>query len=152
MVGMNDHQISCLVLSGKYGSSSHSHTSCNLGRHDDVEETATLNHTQNSAASSCSSRLSHLPTGGEDEEDPTTLIRVWAQQHPPVTYLMGPNSLLKHVLRNYCTRNSLLYESKRFLYNGNRVRQNHTPAGLGMEDGDAIDAMSHMLGGGAAVT
>ncbi|PQQ21182.1 small ubiquitin-related modifier 2 [Prunus yedoensis var. nudiflora] len=65
---------------------------------------------------------------------------------------MGPNSLLKHVLRNYCTRNSLLYESKRFLDNGNRVRQNHTPADLGMEDGDAIDAMSHMLGGGAAVT
>ncbi|PQQ14878.1 small ubiquitin-related modifier 2 [Prunus yedoensis var. nudiflora] len=86
------------------------------------------------------------------KKDPTTLIRVRAQQHPPVTYLMGPNSLLKHVLRNYCTRNSLLYESKRFLDNGNRVRQNHTPADLGMEDGDAIDAVSHMLGGGAAVT
>lgn len=65
---------------------------------------------------------------------------------------MGPNSLLQHVLRNYCTRNSLLYESERFIYNGNRVRQNHTPADLGMEDGDAIDAMSHMLGDGAAVT
>ncbi|KAI5326778.1 hypothetical protein L3X38_035852 [Prunus dulcis] len=103
----------------------HIHTpAATLDDDDDVEETATRSHTQNSAASSCSSRLSHLPTGGEDEEDPTTLIRVRAQQHPPVTYLMGPNS----------------------------VRQNHTPADLGMEDGDAIDAMSHMLGGGAAVT
>ncbi|BBH06793.1 small ubiquitin-like modifier 2 [Prunus dulcis] len=122
----------------------HIHTpAATLDDDDDVEETATRSHTQNSAASSCSSRLSHLPTGGEDEEDPTTLIRVRAQQHPPVTYLMGPNSLLQHVLRSYDTR---------FLHNGNRVRQNHTPADLGMEDGDAIDAMSHMLGGGAAVT
>ncbi|KDR72934.1 hypothetical protein GALMADRAFT_252290 [Galerina marginata CBS 339.88] len=36
----------------------------------------------------------------------------------------------------------------KFTYDGNRVGKDDTPAGLGMEDGDQVDAFLEQLGGG----
>ncbi|KAL1695637.1 hypothetical protein GGG16DRAFT_85984 [Schizophyllum commune] len=36
----------------------------------------------------------------------------------------------------------------KFTYDGTRVKPDDTPAGLGMEDGDQIDAFLEQLGGG----
>ncbi|KAL1744857.1 hypothetical protein HDZ31DRAFT_63662 [Schizophyllum fasciatum] len=36
----------------------------------------------------------------------------------------------------------------KFIYDGTRVNKDDTPAGLGMEDGDQIDAHLEQLGGG----
>ena len=38
--------------------------------------------------------------------------------------------------------------SVRFLFDGNRVSANQTPADLEMEDGDVIDVMVEQQGGG----
>ena len=34
------------------------------------------------------------------------------------------------------------------MFDGERIGQEHTPADLGLEDGDQIDAMVEQLGGG----
>ena len=39
----------------------------------------------------------------------------------------------------------------RFMFDGERIGEEHTPAALGLEDGDQIDAMVEQLGGGSEV-
>ena len=39
----------------------------------------------------------------------------------------------------------------RFMFDGERINQEQTPADLGLEDGDQIDAMVEQLGGGSEV-
>ena len=47
----------------------------------------------------------------------------------------------------YCVRQSLQMDQIRFLFDGNRLRENQTPDELEMEDDDAIDAMLFQVGG-----
>ncbi|GAW07577.1 ubiquitin-related domain-containing protein [Lentinula edodes] len=40
----------------------------------------------------------------------------------------------------------------KFTYDGNRIQEDDSPAGLGMEDGDLIDAFLEQLGGCRCIT
>ena len=47
----------------------------------------------------------------------------------------------------FCSRQAVEFNQMVFLYDGQRVLPEETPAQLGMEDGDLIDAMLHQTGG-----
>lgn len=63
---------------------------------------------------------SHTGTGNPSqvsppkEEDPTILLRVQSQQHPHISYMTSPSMPLTHVLRDYCRRTGLIFETVRF--------------------------------------
>ncbi|CAI0452347.1 unnamed protein product [Linum tenue] len=48
----------------------------------------------------------------------------------------------------YCDRQSMDFSSVVFLFDGRKIRPEHTPVELEMENGDEIDAMLHQTGGG----
>lgn len=81
------------------------------------------------------------------KEDPTILLRVQSQKHPPISYITSPAIPLRNVLRDYCRRTHLDFETIRFLFDGKRVWEGDTPEHYGMEDDDAIDAFNDQIGG-----
>ncbi len=48
----------------------------------------------------------------------------------------------------FCTKKGLDPEEMRFMHEGVRLRKQQTPAQVGMEDGDVIEALTIQLGGG----
>ena len=47
----------------------------------------------------------------------------------------------------YCQRQSLSSQNVRFLFDGERLRENQTPLELSMENGDEIDVVIEQVGG-----
>jgi len=54
---------------------------------------------------------------------------------------------LEKLMRAFCQRQGVAIESVRFLFDGNRIRENQTPNELDMEDGDSIDVVVAQVGG-----
>jgi small ubiquitin-related modifier len=59
--------------------------------------------------------------------------------------MMKKKTALKKLMEAYCASESLQMDQVRFLFSGNRVRENQTPEELEMEDGDVIDAMKSAI-------
>ena len=53
---------------------------------------------------------------------------------------------LDKLMRAYCQRTGVSMRSVRFLFDGERIRDNATPRDLAMEDGDVIDVMVEQVG------
>ncbi|CAL0304520.1 unnamed protein product [Lupinus luteus] len=65
-----------------------------------------------------------------------------------VYYRMGMNMSFKFLMNDYCQRKGLGLGTIQFMGpEGDRLKEEHTPLELGMEDGDVVDAFSHQLGG-----
>lgn len=47
----------------------------------------------------------------------------------------------------YCSRQGLQSQAVRFLYDGERLKEDSTPDQLHMEDGDVVDAVAQQTGG-----
>lgn len=58
------------------------------------------------------------------------------------------NTRFEKIFNAYCAKKSLDASAVRFLFDGDRVRGEQTPAELSMEDGDSIDAVLQQTGGG----
>ncbi|KAL7148798.1 hypothetical protein ABFS83_06G203600 [Erythranthe nasuta] len=58
---------------------------------------------------------------------------------------------LKEIFRKFCDNQDLIYGSIRFMIDGDRIRETHTPRDLKLEDGDLIDAFNDQIGGGVIV-
>lgn len=54
---------------------------------------------------------------------------------------------LKRLMDAYCSRQGLQASNVRFLYDGERLKDDSTPEGLAMEDNDVIDAVAQQTGG-----
>ena len=52
---------------------------------------------------------------------------------------------LQKLMRVFCQRQDVAMESVRFLFDGNRIRENQTPNELEMEDGDSIRLVDRLL-------
>jgi small ubiquitin-related modifier len=57
------------------------------------------------------------------------------------------NTKLDKLMNVYCQRQSIARTAIRFLFDGQQIQPDQTPDELHMEDGDAIDAMMHQVGG-----
>ena len=58
-----------------------------------------------------------------------------------VFFKCKPDTKLGKLMRAFCQRQGVAMESVRFLFDGNRIRENQTPNEEGMEDGDSIDVV-----------
>ena len=64
-----------------------------------------------------------------------------------VVFKLKMGTALKKLMEAYCQREGLPFDGVRFLYDGERLLPTQTPAELGMEDGDEIDALVEQTGG-----
>lgn len=75
-------------------------------------------------------------------------INVKSQEGNIICFKLKKTTLLKKMIDAYCTKFGLQPKSIRFIFEGERVKENDTPEKLGIEDGDEIDAMIEQHGGG----
>jgi hypothetical protein len=61
-------------------------------------------------------------------------------------FVLGTHFSLQ-LMEAFCRHQSFDLRSIRFMFEGNSVSSSSTPAGLGMEDGDEIDAFLSQVGG-----
>lgn len=76
-------------------------------------------------------------------------LKVKSQDGHEIHFRIKKTAGLKKLMTAYCERQSVDPNSIVFLFDGNRLRADQTPAELEMEDGDEIDAMLHQTGGTA---
>ena len=59
-----------------------------------------------------------------------------------VYFRMKETTQLQKLMHVFCANHGITTNSVRFLLDGNRINENHTPEQLDMEDGDVIDVMA----------
>ncbi|KAG8934706.1 hypothetical protein FRC03_003411 [Tulasnella sp. 419] len=82
-------------------------------------------------------------------EDPTAPInvKVVSSNGEEVFFKIKRNTKLMKLQGAYANKVGKDVNSIRFLYDGNRIAENDTPASLDMEEGDTIDVMVEQVGG-----
>ena len=56
---------------------------------------------------------------------------------------------MKKLMNAYADRQGVQLRSIRFLFDGERIREDQTPQDLELEDGDSIDVVMEQVGGSA---
>jgi small ubiquitin-related modifier len=87
------------------------------------------------------------PTGGDTGTPAQLNLKVVGADGQEVHFKIKSTTPLKRLMAAYCERQKSSPDSLRFLYDGQRLTNDQTPEGLGMEDGDLIDAMAAQTGG-----
>ncbi|KAJ2400158.1 dolichyl-phosphate-mannose-protein mannosyltransferase pmt3 [Coemansia sp. RSA 2559] len=64
-----------------------------------------------------------------------------------VMFKIKRSTKLAKLMQAYCARAGKSFDTVRFLVDGERINGDSTPDSLGLEDGDAIDAMTEQIGG-----
>merc|ERR1711988_364829 len=93
--------------------------------------------------------------GGETEEaeskpqlrEGQIRLKVQMSGSEPVLFKIKRTAKLKKLFDAYCQRGNLNPKGVRFLFEGNRLRDEHTPNEHEMEDDDVIDVMVEQQGG-----
>lgn len=78
---------------------------------------------------------------------PPLNIIVKDQNGGEVHFKIKGTTKLGKVMDAYCAKKALNESTVKFVFDGQRLNKAATPEELGMEDGDAIDAMIEQLGG-----
>ncbi|KAJ2686985.1 SUMO protein smt3 [Coemansia spiralis] len=74
-------------------------------------------------------------------------IKVIGPDNSEVMFKIKTSTKLSKLMTAYCSRTGQTMGSVRFLVDGQRIGPDDTPQGLGLEEGDAIDAMTEQVGG-----
>ncbi|KAK7682035.1 hypothetical protein QCA50_014999 [Cerrena zonata] len=90
----------------------------------------------------------NLEPKAEDANAPIN-IKVVTQTGEEVFFKIKRGTKLSKLQSAYASKVGKDVGSIRFLYDGDRVNENDTPASLDMEDNDAIDVMVEQVGGSA---
>ena len=84
--------------------------------------------------------------GGESKPD-TLNVKVVSQDGTEIFFKCKPHTNMSRLMNAYATRQGVNLKSVRFLFDGERVREDQTPKDLGLEDGDSIDVVMEQVGG-----
>lgn len=68
-------------------------------------------------------------------------IKVKAQDGTEIYFKIKKTTQLKKLMDAYCTRQGLANNQCRFIFDGERIKDDDTPETLEMENGDEIDVM-----------
>ncbi|CDW91189.1 ubiquitin-like protein smt3 [Stylonychia lemnae] len=79
--------------------------------------------------------------------DPHINIKVKAQDGTEIFFKIKRTTQLKKLMDAYCTRQGLAVNQCRFIFDGERLKDDDTPDKLEMENGDEIDVMVEQTGG-----
>ncbi|MDP2435031.1 MAG: small ubiquitin-related modifier [archaeon] len=74
-------------------------------------------------------------------------LRVVAQDGGEVFFKIRRSTPLSKLIKAYCEKKGLAPNSVRFLFDGQRISDEHTPDSLQMENDDVIDALLQQTGG-----
>ena len=74
-------------------------------------------------------------------------IDVVAQDGTVVKFRVRPQTVLSKLMDAYCNRMGVRSKDVRFLYDGQRIGSDVTPADLDMKPGDTIDVVLQQTGG-----
>ena len=69
------------------------------------------------------------------------------QEGQEIFFKIRKTTPLRRLMEAYCQRQGLDAKGVRFLYDGERLKDDATPKTLGMEDQDVIDAVAQQTGG-----
>ena len=86
------------------------------------------------------------PTGAGGA-DPHINIKVKSQDGTEIFFKIKRTTQLKKLMDAYCTRQGLSQNQCRFIFDGERLKDDDTPDKLEMENGDEIDVMVEQTGG-----
>lgn len=64
-----------------------------------------------------------------------------------VFFKISKTTTMKKLMDTYCKKLGVMPNSFRFLFNGERLKDDDTPQSLQMENDDIIDAMLQQIGG-----
>jgi len=74
-------------------------------------------------------------------------LKVVTQDGNEIFFKCKQTTPLQKLMNAFCNRQGVSMQSVRFLFDGQRLREQQTPAELDMEDGDVIDVMVEQMGG-----
>lgn len=74
-------------------------------------------------------------------------LKVRSVDGSEVYFRIKRKTRMEKLMSTYCARLGQSMDAVRFLYDGERIRGDHTADDLGMEDNDLIDAMVQQVGG-----
>jgi small ubiquitin-related modifier len=87
--------------------------------------------------------------GGAEAKPDTLNVKVVSQDGTEIFFKCKPHTNMSRLMTAYAQRQGVNLKSVRFLFDGERVREDQTPKELGLEDGDSIDVVMEQVGGGA---
>uniref|UniRef100_A0AC11DRH8 Uncharacterized protein n=1 Tax=Ovis aries TaxID=9940 RepID=A0AC11DRH8_SHEEP len=101
----------------------------------------------------CKPRSEVLPTRGPwcAETPGETTVTMSDQDSSEIHFKVKMTTHLKKLKESYCQRQGVPMNSLRFLFEGQRIADNHTPKELGMEEEDVIEVYQEQTGGHSTV-
>jgi len=82
-----------------------------------------------------------------DEDNGKFVIVHVSNEFTSTTFKIKPDTLLKKLMKAFCLQRDLEYGSIRFIYEGNRIKEEDTVRIMGIESGEIIDALATQIGG-----
>eukprot|EP00472_Partenskyella_glossopodia_P014636 CAMPEP_0197523734 /NCGR_PEP_ID=MMETSP1318-20131121/8608_1 /TAXON_ID=552666 /ORGANISM="Partenskyella glossopodia, Strain RCC365" /LENGTH=89 /DNA_ID=CAMNT_0043076523 /DNA_START=47 /DNA_END=316 /DNA_ORIENTATION=+ len=83
----------------------------------------------------------------KDQKPQHLNLKVKSQDGNEVFFKVKKSTSFKRLMEAYCSKVGAEFGSVRFLFDGERIDPDKTPAHLNMEDEDEIDAMVQQTGG-----
>ena len=75
-------------------------------------------------------------------------ITVSSQSFEDIVFKVKPSTKFDKIIEKYCERfNIKSKESVVFLFDGEKINKDHTPADLHLEEGDVVEAVQEQVGG-----
>ena len=88
---------------------------------------------------------------GGAQKDLHINIKVKAQDGTEIYFKIKRSTQLKKLMDAYCQRQGLANNQCRFIFDGERIKDEDSPDSLEMENGDEIDVMVEQTGGSANI-
>ncbi|XP_040584268.1 small ubiquitin-related modifier 1-like [Mesocricetus auratus] len=87
----------------------------------------------------------------EDKKEEVIKIKVIAQDGNEIHFKVKMTTQLKKLKETYCQRQGVPSNSLKFLFEGQRIADSHTPKELEMEEEDMIEVYQEQTGGRSVV-
>ncbi|XP_059128966.1 small ubiquitin-related modifier 1-like [Peromyscus eremicus] len=88
----------------------------------------------------------------EDKKEGKVIeVKVIAQDGNEIHFKMKMTTQLRKLKESYCQRQGVPSNSLKFLFEGQRIADNHTPEELGLEEEDMIEVYQEQTGGHSTV-
>eukprot|EP00069_Balaena_mysticetus_P020791 bmy_02976T0 len=88
---------------------------------------------------------------GDKKEGEYIKLKVIGQDSSEIHFKVKMTTHLKKLKESYCQRQGVPMNSLRFLFEGQRIADNHTPKELGMEEEDVIEVYQEQTGGRSTI-
>lgn len=92
------------------------------------------------------------PSSGvlEDEKNDIIKVKVIGEDRSEIHFRLKMTTKLKKLKDSYSRRQGLSVNSLKFLFEGQKIADNHTAEELGMEEEDVIEVYQEQTGGGVS--